>query len=221
MTHARDKGYCSPTPLTEFKQIRMGRTYDEAWSSPREESTPRPKLASASEQTPPRPTSASTTCPPRIPRTATPSTVPYTTANPRAGSSMASRRLLSRPSMASALIIPTTARPPSLEAVELMSDTLRIAKSFLPYLPLLQPLRLVQLLHRTGLGARPSPWHWPRLSAQSKMQIQEPDTPFPAQVNSKYKGHTKGHTSYRGSDTPPLPYTTSSGAPNGRPGGYK
>jgi hypothetical protein len=34
------------------------------------------------------------------------------------------------------------------------------------------------------------------------MQIQEPDIPHLAQVNSKYKGHTKGYTCYRGSDTP-------------------
>jgi hypothetical protein len=44
------------------------------------------------------------------------------------------------PSMASALIIPTKGRPTSSEAAELTSDTLRIAKSFLSYLPQLQPL---------------------------------------------------------------------------------
>jgi hypothetical protein len=33
------------------------------------------------------------------------------------------------------------------------------------------------------------------------MQIQEPDIPLPVQVNSEYKGHTKGYTGYRDSTT--------------------
>ena len=44
-------------------QLQMGRTYDKAWSGPLEETTPRPRSASASGQTSPRPSSASATCP--------------------------------------------------------------------------------------------------------------------------------------------------------------
>jgi hypothetical protein len=53
---------------------------------------------------------------------------------------------------------------------------------------------------------------WPRLSAQSKMQIHGPDILL-AQVSSKYKSHTKDHTIYRGSDTSPLQYATNHGTP--------
>jgi hypothetical protein len=53
------------------------------------------------------------------------------------------------------------------------------------------------------------------------MQIQELDIPFPAQVNNKYGDHVDDHAGYRGLDTPPLPYVTSSGAPGSPPLGYK
>jgi hypothetical protein len=53
---------------------------------------------------------------------------------------------------------------------------------------------------------------WPRLSAQSKIQIQEPDIPFLAQVNSKYENHANGNAGYRGLDTPSLMYATSPSA---------
>jgi hypothetical protein len=65
----------------------------------------------------------------------------------------------------------------------------------------------------------------PRALASALCTVKDANTgtghPFPAQVNSKYKGHTKGHTGYRGLDTPPLPYTTSLGAPGDPPTGYK
>jgi hypothetical protein len=87
-----NNGYCSPMPPVEFKQLRMGCAYDKAWSGPREETTPCPKPTSTSEQTPPHPRLASANCTPQIPQKATPSTVPYATESPRAGSAMASGR---------------------------------------------------------------------------------------------------------------------------------
>jgi hypothetical protein len=75
------------------------------------------------------------------------------TASPRAGSTMALGRHLPRPSVFSALIVSTKGHPTSPEDAELTSNSLLIAKSFLPYLPLLQPLRLRQILHRTLASA--------------------------------------------------------------------
>jgi hypothetical protein len=163
--------YCSPTSFAEFKQLQTGRAYVRAWSRPQEETPPRSKSSSASEQTSPRPSSASANYPPRILQKSTPSNVPCTTARPRAGSTMASVRLSPCPRMPSPLIISTKGRLMSLEAAELTSNTLCITKSIFPYLPLLQPLRLEQRLYQTGSSTCPSPRHWSRLSARSKMQI--------------------------------------------------
>jgi hypothetical protein len=68
-----------PRPLLWFKQLQMGLACVWAWSHPREGTPPCLKSASATEKTPPRPSSASANCPnnnsPRIPQEATPTTV--------------------------------------------------------------------------------------------------------------------------------------------------
>jgi hypothetical protein len=74
----------------------MVRAYDKAWSGPREETMTRPKLASASEQTLPRPSSASANCPPHESRRR-----PLLQLFHRAGSTIASGRLPPRPSVQS------------------------------------------------------------------------------------------------------------------------
>ena len=78
---------------------------------------PCPRPASASEQTPPRPTLAMYSQ--RIQQEATPSTVSRTSTNPEAGSITASGRLLPRSSTASASILSMKGRPMSPETEEL------------------------------------------------------------------------------------------------------
>jgi hypothetical protein len=109
MTHARNNDHSSPMLTTMLKQIRMGRAYDRAWSHPRERITPLPMSASASEKTPPRPSSISANCPdknsPRIPQESISTTVltpPCITACPEQARPRPREILLSRPSLASA-----------------------------------------------------------------------------------------------------------------------
>jgi hypothetical protein len=132
--------YCSLTLSAEFKQLRMGHAYIGARSRPREETPPRSKSSSASEQNSTSPELVLGQLPPRIPQKATPSIVPCMTTSLRAGFTMASVILPPRLRMSSVLIVSTKGHLMSLEAADLTSDTLRITKSFLPYLPLLQPL---------------------------------------------------------------------------------
>jgi hypothetical protein len=168
--HAAEHG------LTLERKLRLGR------SRPH----PRSKLRLARARS--RPT---TTCKSR--RRPLLQIVPCTTASPGAASPRPREDFHLATSMDSALIVSIKGHPTSPEVAELTSDTLRIAKSLLANLPLLQPLRLGQLLHRTGSGMCPNPKPWPRLSARSKIHIQEPDIPFSGQVNNKCGGHADDH----------------------------
>jgi hypothetical protein len=124
----------------------MGRVYGKAWPGPREKITPRPKPPSASKQTLPRSSSASATYPPRIPQKAAPSTVPCTTAIPRGKLGHGLGKTSASPKRGFDLDSIDKKTPNVTKTVELTPDTLCIAKSFLPYLSMLQPLRLGQLL---------------------------------------------------------------------------
>jgi hypothetical protein len=93
--------------------------YDKVWAGPREETPPRPRLASTSEQTSPRPSSASAIWSLRIPQEATPLTVSCTPTSPRSGLATTSRRLQPRPSMASASITQMKEHPTSSGVAEL------------------------------------------------------------------------------------------------------
>jgi hypothetical protein len=208
----RNNGYCSPTPSAKFKQLRMGRVYDRVRSDPREDTPPRPEAGLSLKASPALPELGLGQQPP---------------ANPAEGHSFNCSLHDCKPQSRLGHGLRKTSASPQhgfgLDSIDKrMSDVTRscrvdIAHStycqeLFSYLPLLQPLRLGQLLHRTGSGTCPSPISWPRLSARSKMRIQEPDIPFPAQVNSKYGDHTVDHAGYRGSDAPPLPHVTSRGA---------
>jgi hypothetical protein len=138
-------------PLSPTTMIVMGHAYDKTWSSPRKKlrlarsrSQPRNNLRLAGAQPrPPAPRESRRR--PLLQQFPTRSQAPEQ-ARP------CPQKISASPERGFGLVISTKGCPTSSEATELTSDTLRITKMFLTYLPLLQPLRLGQLPHQTGLG---------------------------------------------------------------------
>lgn len=121
--------------------------------------TPRPKPASASGETLPRPSLISANRPRESRRR------PLLQIFPARLQALEQTRPWPRedfhahPNVALTLIISTKGHSTSLETAELTSDTLHIARTFSPYLPLLQPLRLRQLHRWTCSGTCLNPKH--------------------------------------------------------------